>query len=141
MDSPSPTNLRLSYSQILWGHFPNWSSLLSNDSSLCQIDIKVPSTSHLPKLTMLDLQPLASNQGALFLSDSASQKHNGVLLLLNEQRKVHGPTECSGSGLCNSSSPEMEAEGSGVRGRPGLHETRSQHKKPKATTKNQGLRM
>ena len=32
------------YSQILWGYFLNWNSLLSDDSSLYQIDIKLAST-------------------------------------------------------------------------------------------------
>lgn len=38
------TFCQLDYSQILWSHFLSWGSLLSQDSSLCQIDIKVVST-------------------------------------------------------------------------------------------------
>ena len=35
---------KLSYSPILWRHFLNWGSLLSYNSSLCQVDIKLAST-------------------------------------------------------------------------------------------------
>ena len=37
---------RPDYYLILWKHFLNWYSLLSDDSSLCQVDIKLASTSH-----------------------------------------------------------------------------------------------
>ena len=35
---------RSAYSLILWRHFLNWDSLLSDDFSLCHIDIKLSST-------------------------------------------------------------------------------------------------
>lgn len=35
---------RFAYSQILWRHSLNWGSLLSDDSGLCQADIKLAST-------------------------------------------------------------------------------------------------
>ena len=34
---------RLAYCLILWRHFLSWDSLLSDDSSLCQVDIKLAS--------------------------------------------------------------------------------------------------
>jgi hypothetical protein len=38
------TPYRLAYSPIIWEHFLNWGSLLSDDFSLCQVDIKLSST-------------------------------------------------------------------------------------------------
>ena len=35
------------YSQILWKHFLNWVSLLSDNSSLCQLDVRLASTAWL----------------------------------------------------------------------------------------------
>ena len=35
---------KMSYSWILWRHFPKWSSFLCDNSSLCQVDTKVAST-------------------------------------------------------------------------------------------------
>jgi hypothetical protein len=34
----------LAYRSVLWGHFLNWGSLLSDDVHLCQGDIKLAST-------------------------------------------------------------------------------------------------
>ena len=38
------TNWEMPYSWILWRHFPNWSSFLCVNSSLCQVDTKLAST-------------------------------------------------------------------------------------------------
>jgi hypothetical protein len=35
---------RLAYSPVSWRHFLSWDSILSDDCSLCQIDIKLAST-------------------------------------------------------------------------------------------------
>jgi hypothetical protein len=35
---------KMPYSWISWRHFPNWSSFLCDNSSLCQVDTKLPST-------------------------------------------------------------------------------------------------
>ena len=35
---------KMSYSWISWRHFPNWSSFLCDNSSLCQVDTKPAST-------------------------------------------------------------------------------------------------
>jgi hypothetical protein len=35
---------KMPYSWISWRHFPNWSSFLSDNSSLCQVDTKLVST-------------------------------------------------------------------------------------------------
>jgi hypothetical protein len=35
---------KMPYSWISWRHFPNWSSFLCNNSSLCQVDTKLAST-------------------------------------------------------------------------------------------------
>jgi hypothetical protein len=36
---------KMPYSWISWRHFPNWSSFLCDNSSLCQVDTKLASTS------------------------------------------------------------------------------------------------
>jgi hypothetical protein len=43
---PPPWSLieKMPYSWILWRHFPNWSSFLGDNSSLCQVDTKLAST-------------------------------------------------------------------------------------------------
>ena len=38
---------KISYRQILWRYFLNWGSLLSDDSSLCHVDIKLVKDTHL----------------------------------------------------------------------------------------------
>jgi hypothetical protein len=35
---------KMPYSWISWRHFPNWSSFLCDNSSLCQVDTKLAST-------------------------------------------------------------------------------------------------
>ena len=40
----SITSYEMSYSQILWRHFLSRGSLLSDNSRLCQVDIKLSST-------------------------------------------------------------------------------------------------
>jgi hypothetical protein len=43
---PPPWSLieKMPYSWISWIHFPNWSSFLCDNSSLCQVDTKLAST-------------------------------------------------------------------------------------------------
>jgi hypothetical protein len=43
------------YSWISWRHFLNQVSLLSDDSSLCQIDIKVARTKHIQNVLMIEV--------------------------------------------------------------------------------------
>ena len=44
-DLPSwSLNEKMPYSWISWRHFPNWSSFLCDNSSLCQVDTKLAST-------------------------------------------------------------------------------------------------
>jgi hypothetical protein len=40
---------KITYSWISWRHFPNWSSFLYDNSSLCQVDTKLTSTESLSK--------------------------------------------------------------------------------------------
>jgi hypothetical protein len=40
---------KMPYSWISWRHFPNWSSFLCDNSSLCQVDTKIASTQGLAK--------------------------------------------------------------------------------------------
>ena len=47
------TPYRFTFSWILWKHFLNWGSLLSDDSSLCQVDIKVASTNVVFEITWI----------------------------------------------------------------------------------------
>ena len=57
---------RLAYSPILWRHFLNWGFLLSDDFSLCQLDIKM--SQHVSLIVMFtatlpgDLQFLDHNR-------------------------------------------------------------------------------
>jgi hypothetical protein len=70
---------KMPYSWILCKYFPSWSSLLSNDSSLCQIDIKLASTlwffffSSSTALIMLSI-PNDYRTG----QDSVSRKHRCI---------------------------------------------------------------
>lgn len=41
-----PLIKKMLYSSILWGHFLNWGSFLSHDSSLWQVDMRLVSTEH-----------------------------------------------------------------------------------------------
>jgi hypothetical protein len=41
---------KMPYSWISWRHFPNWSSFLCDNSSLCQVDTKLVSTTPDPTL-------------------------------------------------------------------------------------------
>ena len=41
---------KMPYSWISWRHFPNWSSFLCDNSSLCQVDTKLASTLHSIKI-------------------------------------------------------------------------------------------
>jgi hypothetical protein len=45
---------KMPYSWISWRHFPNWSSFLCDNSSLCQVDTKLASTAGKPKHTLLN---------------------------------------------------------------------------------------
>ena len=49
---------KMAYSWISWRHFPNWSSFLCDNSSLCQVDTKLASTE---AYTWPTLTPLVMN--------------------------------------------------------------------------------
>jgi hypothetical protein len=70
-------------SWISWRHFPNWSSFLCDNSSLCQVDTKLASTAHFffsGSPWILD----SNKEGLHVLSSTMLQRVFGAAMLINK---------------------------------------------------------